>query len=282
MRRTARGMTLIEVMVAVAIMAMLGAMTYGIVFTTVRTQDEAMRMQDRFQSGRVALERIRRELTMAFVSLHQSEDKRTQTLFVGERARLVFNSGAHEPATRGVRQSDQMEVEYRLHRPRGQKHEALVRRVKYHLDDRPERGGREEILVEGVRALRFSYFDKSREDWTDDWEVRIDDAQLMRARLRELQALREQAEGIGAATAEAALAGGAPGSNPLEGVATAVAGAALEATVDVDVAVRTQELLDGLVLPTRVRITLELDNEDAPNLVMQTQVEIPLTEPLWY
>jgi type II secretion system protein J len=274
-------MTLIEVMVAVAIMALLGAMTYGIVFTTVRTQDEAMRMQDRFQSGRVALERIRRELTMAFVSLHQSEDKRTQTLFLGEGERLVFNSGAHEPATRGVRQSDQMEVEYRLHRPRGQQHEALVRRVKYHIDDRPERGGREELLVEGVRALRFSYFDRSREDWTDEWEVRIDDAQLMRARLRELQSLREQAEGIGAATAEAAM-NGAPGVNPLEGVATAVAGAALEATVDVDVAARTQELLDGLVLPARVRITLELDNDGAPNLVMQTQVEIPLTEPLWY
>jgi general secretion pathway protein J len=278
--RNIRGMTLVEVMVAVAIMAMLGAMTYGIVFTTVRTQDEAMRMQDRFQSGRVALERIRRELTMAFVSLHQSEDKRTQTLFKGESDRLIFNSGAHEPATRGVRQSDQMEVEYRLHRPRGQQHEALVRRVKYHIDDRPERGGREELLVEGVRALRIAYFDKQREDWTDEWDVRIDDAQLMRARLRELQNLREQAEGIGAATAEAAMSGAA--ADPLGAVGTAVAGAALEATVDIDVAARTQELLDGLVLPSRVRITLELDNDGAANLIMQTQVEIPLTEPLWY
>lgn len=278
--RNTRGMTLIEVMVAVAIMAMLGAMTYGIVFTTVRTQDEAMRMQDRFQSGRVALERIRRELTMAFVSLHQSEDKRTQTLFLGESDRLVFNSGAHEPATRGVRQSDQMEVEYRLHRPRGQAHDALVRRVKYHIDDRPERGGREEVLVEGVRAMKIAYFDKQREDWTDEWDVRIEDAQLMRARLRELQTLREQAEGIGAATAEAAMNGAT--ADPLGAVGTAVAGAALEAQVDVDVAARTQELLDGLVLPSRVRITLELDNDGAANLIMQTQVEIPLTEPLWY
>jgi hypothetical protein len=217
---------------------------------------------------------------MAFVSLHQSEDKRTQTVFLGESERLVFNSGAHEPATRGVRQSDQMEVEYRLHRPRGQQLDALVRRVKYHIDDRPERGGREEILVEGVRALKIAYFDKQREDWTTEWEVRIDDAQLMRVRLRELQRLREQAEGVGAATAEAAATGAT--GDPLAAIGTAVAGAAVEASVDLDVAARTQELLDGLVLPSRVRITLELDNDGANNLVMQTQVEIPLTEPLWY
>jgi general secretion pathway protein J len=266
-RRT-RGMTLIEVMVAVAIMALLGVMTYGIVFTTVRTQDEAMRMQDRFQSGRVALERMRRELTMAFVSLHQSPDKRTRTLFKGESDRIIFNSAAHEPATRGVRQSDQMEVEYRLQRVRGQDLQALVRRAKYHIDDRPSRGGREEVLVEGVKRIEFEYFDKQREDWTRSWDVEVDDALVMRQQLQQLQQLREQVEGAG--------------DNAESGLAEQAAGAAVEVAVDQEVDLRMMELLEGLVLPARVRVTLYLDNDGARDLLMQTQVEIPLSEPLWY
>ena len=274
--RNARGMTLIEVMVAVAIMGLLGVMTYGIVFTTVRTQEEAMRMQDRFQSGRVALERMRRELTMAFVSLHQSPDKRTATLFRGENDSLVFNSAAHEPATRNVRQSDQMEVEYRLARVRGQDLQALVRRVKYHIDDRPQSGGREEVLVEGVKRIEFQYFDKFSEDWDSSWDVEITDAIEMRARLKQLQTLREQAEGAADAAAEGA--GGGAGAD----LGAAVAGAATEVVVDQQVDLLMNELLEGLVLPTRVRVTLYLDNDGERDLVMQTQVEIPLTEPLWY
>jgi len=261
-------MTLIEIMVAVAIMALLGVMTYGVVFTTVRTQEDAMRMQDRFQSGRVALERMRRELTMAFVSLHQSADKRTQTLFHGESSRIVFDSAAHEPGARNVRQSDQMEVEYHLERVRGQDIDALVRRVKYHIDDRPMSGGREEILVQGVKRLEIEYFDKRRQDWTKSWDVRVDDAQLMRQNLKQLQTLREQAEAVG--------------TDPNAGLGDQAMGAAIEMAVDQDVDLQINELLDGLILPARVRVTLYLDNDGAPDLLMQTQVEIPLTEPLWY
>jgi len=273
-------MTLIEVMVAVSIMALLGVMTYGIVFTTVRTQEDAMRMQDRFQSGRVALERMRRELTMAFVSLHQSPDKRTRTLFRGERDRLVFNSAAHEPTTRHDRQSDQMEVEYRLQRVRGQDFQALVRRAKYVIDDQPMRGGREEILVEGVKSIQFEFFDKDRESWKRSWDVTIDDAMEMRMRLRQLEQLREQAEGMADNAGE--MGGMGAGAGMGGGMAEAAMGAVAEVLVDQQVDEMMRELLEGLILPARVRVTLTLDNDGARDLLMQTQVEIPLSEPLWY
>lgn len=265
---SARGLTLVEVLVAVAITALLGSVTYGIVFTTIRTQEDAISIQDRFHAGRVALEHIRRELTMAFVSLHQADDKRTKTLFKGERSSIIFDTAAHETLSRNVRQSDQMEVEYSIKRVKSAENpdvnvEALVKRCKYRIDDRPGVGGREEVLIEGVRAIEFSYYDKFREDWKSEWDVEIDDAVPLREKLHEITQLREKADAV------------------RDDEQTGVAGVAVAAEADKQIDEAQSDLMDGLFLPSRVRIRLTLENfDDVVN--METQIEIPLIEPLWY
>ncbi|MCC6620252.1 MAG: prepilin-type N-terminal cleavage/methylation domain-containing protein [Deltaproteobacteria bacterium] len=268
-RASARGMTLLEVMVASGLASMLGILAYGVIMTTVEVQDDGLYMQNNFNAGRVAVERLRKELTMAFVSLHQAEDKRTKTLFVGEKDNLVFNTSAHEPLTRDSRTSDQLEVEYRLARVRSSYDsevytEALVRRVKYHIDDAPGRGGYEEILVEGVKEFELAYFDKFREDWTGEWDVTIDDAVEMRVRMKELQQLRDTVEGV------------------RDDESTGVAGVVVADEAEKQIDEAELELLDGMILPSRVRITLVLEDRDGYTFPMQTQVEITMTEPLWY
>ena len=42
------------------------------------------------------------------------------------------------------------------------------------------------------------------------------------------------------------------------------------------------ELMEGLFLPSRVRIRIELSLDRDTQVSMETQVEMPLTEPLWY
>ncbi|PIE65532.1 MAG: hypothetical protein CSA24_02540 [Deltaproteobacteria bacterium] len=256
---------------ATAVTAILGTLSYGVMMTAISTQEDALIVQERYHAGRIALERMRRELTMAFVSLHQAEDARTVTLFEGEDDRLVFNTGAHEPLKRNVRQSDQLEVEYftkSVETEAGDKVDALMRRVKFHIDDRPGKGGREDILVEGVRKLELEYFDEYAEDWRDEWTVRIDDAIEMRQRLKEVQAVRDQLDDArndgGASVAGAAV--------------TALAAEAIDREVDsVEL-----ELMEGLFLPARVRIHLVLVDNDDNEFHMETQVEIPMVEPLWY
>ncbi len=267
-----RGMTLIEIMVAVGIWGMMGTLVAGIMFSTISTQQSVMDLQERFHGGSVALDRLRKELTMAFVSLHQADDKRTRTVFLGESNRIVFDTAAHEPLTRDAHQSDQLEVEYRVDTVKGhngKQVKALIRKVKFHIDDRPGSGGREEILVEGVKELELTYFDKFRESWTDDWDVEIDDAQEMRVRLKEVQTARETVEGV----RDAETAG-------VEGVLEVVAADEAEKTVDEAQA----QLMDGLFLPSRVKVRLVLEDpeDDAEEHVMETQVEITMIEPLWY
>lgn len=267
--RGQRGMTLIEVMVATGVWVLLGVLVSGIMFSTISTQEQVSELQSRFHGGRVALDRLRKELTMAFVSLHQAEDKRTRTVFIGESNRILFATAAHEPLTRDARQSDQLEVEYRVDSVRndkGERTKALIRKVKYHIDDRPGSGGREEVLVEGIKELELEYFDKFREDWTSDWDVEIDDAQEMRARLKEVQAARETVDGVR--------------DDEQSGIAGVVAADAADKQVDEVQA----ELMDGLFLPSRVRVRLVLEDPEEPDEehAMETQVEITMIEPLWY
>ncbi|MFO0751056.1 MAG: type II secretion system protein GspJ [Myxococcota bacterium] len=264
-----RGMTLLEVLVASSLAVLLGTLTYGVVTTTVNTQDSAIFIQNRFNSARVAIDRMRRELTMAFVSLHQADDKRTKTLFQGSSDRLVFDTAAHEPLTRDSHTSDELEVEYRLERVKSSDDpdvytKALVRRVKFHIDDRPGEGGREEILVENVKSLEFEYFDKYREDWTDDWDVTIDDAVKMRERLKQLQQMRDTVQGVA------------------DDESTGVAGVVVAGEADKQIDDAELELLDGMVLPSRVKMKLVIEDREGYTFPMQSQVEITMTEPLWY
>ncbi len=263
-----RGLTLIEVMVATGLWVLLGTLISGIMFSTIETQTSTLEVQGRYHAGRVALDRLRRELTMAFVSLHQAEDKRTKTVFKGESDRLLFATAAYEPLTRNSRQSDQLEVEYRVTnvRIKDETVRSLVRRVKYHIDDRPGSGGREELLVERVKRVEFEYFDKSRESWTSDWDVEVDDAQDMRKRLKELQTMREKVDSV------------------REDEQTGVAGVVVADEADKQVDEAELDLMDGLVLPSRVRVRIVLaDLEDEQReYVLETQVEIGMVEPLWY
>lgn len=273
-RSRERGMTLIEIMVAVGIWGMMGTLVAGIMFSTISTQQAVMDLQERFHGGSVALDRLRKELTMAFVSLHQAEDKRTRTVFLGEGNRIVFDTAAHEPLTRDAHQSDQLEVEYRVDTVKGHNGKpvkALIRKVKFHIDDRPGSGGREEVLVEGVKELELTYFDKFRERWTNDWDVEIDDAQEMRVRLKEIQAMQEKVDDAREAPSQGNIAADAM---------TVAAAGEIDKTIDEAQA----QLMDGLFLPSRIKVRLVLEDteDEAEEHVMETQVEITMIEPLWY
>ena len=269
-RRTAaqRGLTLIEVSMALAI---IGTLSYGALDATITTQEEALLIQERFHGARITLDRMKRELTMAFVSLHQADDKRTITIFEGERNKIVFDTAAYEPLERDAHQSDQLELAYYVKRVTsrfGDRVDALVRRVKYHIDDQPGEGGREEVVVEGVTKLELEYYDPIREDWRDDWEVRVDDAVEMRTKLKQIQEVRDKIEDVV--------------NNEDNDLATAAVAATAGAEASKEVDKVADDVMDGMFLPARVRIRLTFEDSDGDPVSIETQVEIPMTEPLWY
>ena len=256
-----RGMTLVEIMIAVAVLGILSALTYSAMTYSIEAQERTRRLHERYHAARLTLERLKRELSMAFISLHQAPDKRTKTVFEGERSRILFMSTSHEPIQRDVHQSDQVEIEYSLQS--GEEGQELVRRIKHHIDDRPGKGGNEEVMVSGVKDLRFEYYDEQGARWRSDWTVRVEDAEEMRVKLKAVRAQGELAKGA------------------LEGRGAAVETLG-ENVVDKKMDDAETDLLDDLFLPVRVRIRLVLIDDTDREYVLETQAEVPMKEPLWY
>jgi general secretion pathway protein J len=164
----ARGFTLVEVLIAVAITAAMAAMTIGS-FSQVDRAGEVARLQnDRYAGARVALSRLRRELSMAFISnfYDGTRYRDRPTLFVGREDEVLFTTFAHVRLYRDAKESDQAVVEYTLDAdPEHQGEEALFRRSKPRIDDEPDRGGRRDLVADHVRSLRFQYWDPKRKEW---------------------------------------------------------------------------------------------------------------------
>ncbi|MHB8875178.1 MAG: type II secretion system protein GspJ [Myxococcaceae bacterium] len=178
--RHRRGFTLMEVMVAIAITALMGALI-GVSFTSGMKAKETVEADaERYRMLRTAMSRMCREIGAAFVSdrydakrYRDSYDRPTN--FVGERNRLLFTSLAHQRLYADAKESDQMVVEYSVKSStekasRGR--DDLVRRENPMLEEHMDRGGSEDVLFEGVKKVEFEYWDSEKKEWDDEWDTR--------------------------------------------------------------------------------------------------------------
>ena len=69
-RAFARGFTLVELLVAVAVLAFVTMLLYGAFSGMKRSRDGLTRMQGRYREGRLALARFVRDLESAYISSH--------------------------------------------------------------------------------------------------------------------------------------------------------------------------------------------------------------------
>lgn len=180
MRLRPRGFTLMEVVIAVAITAFIGAII-GITFNTTIQNKEVIETQaEHARMLRTAMNRMTREIGAAFVS-DRYDSKRYRdafdrpTNFVGARDKLLFTTLSHQRLYADAKESDQMVVEYQVKGspdPKARGRNDLVRREKALLEERMERGGTEDTLYEGARRLEFQYWNSERKQWEDEWDTR--------------------------------------------------------------------------------------------------------------
>lgn len=175
---SSRGVTLIEVMIAVGITAVIGAMVMGAFQRTYASKELAEAQDERFSSGRMALTRIARELSQAFLSDHYDRKRYREPLTVfrgkdgGERDDLLFATMSHERLAQDAKESDQSVVEYKLDRdPENRDAEALYRREKARIDEDPEDGGHDDLVARDVKRLTFSFWDAAKKEWVREWDT---------------------------------------------------------------------------------------------------------------
>jgi general secretion pathway protein J len=165
----------VEVMIAIAITAIIGALTAGS-FRQVSRAGELVRAQDeRYAAARLALSRLSRELSMAYVSDHfdPKQHRDRPTLFQGREDELLFTTMAHERLYRDAKEGDAAAVEYVVDTdPDHSGEEALFRREKARIDGEPDRGGRRDLVADRVTGFRLRYWDAKRKDWVREWSTR--------------------------------------------------------------------------------------------------------------
>lgn len=175
-----RGFTLMELMIAIAITALMGGMIAMSFQTGFHAKETIEADADRYRMLRTAMDRMTREISAAYVSdrydaTRYRDQNDRPTNFVGERDHLLFSSLAHERLYTDAKESDQMVVEYSVKTgadPDARDRQDLVRRENPLVQGPMDRGGTEDILYEGIRKLELSYWDSQRKEWVDEWDTR--------------------------------------------------------------------------------------------------------------
>lgn len=193
-RSQARGFTMIEVLIALVLLATVAAAIMRTMQITFETKHRVEVLNERYNEGRQIMVRLTRELGMAFLraeipEIERTEDPNMVTRFKGEEDEVYFASTSHLRLTAGAPESDQTELAYFLRRgdrENGFDGKTLYRRESRRVDGDPERGGYIYKVVEGVKEFRLEYWDDTAEigddAWQRDWDSRDDD--LMPARIR--------------------------------------------------------------------------------------------------
>lgn len=190
--RGANGFTLIEIMLALAILATLMALTWGTVTSSFRFRRATLDKFDRYRTVQQAMDRMAREISMAFVTnigqvaTNDQGEINYVTGFFGSDDEISFTSLAHVRTLADEAASEQCEISFRLESQRGEDgdmHQNLIRREDPIIDDKPEEGGALYPLLRDVEHIRFEYWDPTREiadeAWVDQWDAVNDhDGQL--------------------------------------------------------------------------------------------------------
>ena len=111
-----RGMTLIEIMIAISILAIVIGMAWGS-FGMVSTQQERIQgINDRLHEVEQAVNRMVRDLSTAFMTTHGLDDTqvmiRYKTGFLGDKDRLDFTSMGYVRMFKDEKVGDQSEISY--------------------------------------------------------------------------------------------------------------------------------------------------------------------------
>ncbi|MGM0558344.1 MAG: type II secretion system protein GspJ [Myxococcota bacterium] len=189
------GFTLIEVLVAVSIMASLTAVMWISVSSMFQTRDVVTERFERYQIMRVSMDRISRELASAYLAgpehggeeiPGEEEDQRTglqggeqdgeeagglnqrdqddivQYGMIGREDEISFTAFAHVRTVEGELASRHAEISYFLERRRSDEGElvnSLMRREDVTPDDDIEDGGEVYTMIPNVEEIEFEYWD---------------------------------------------------------------------------------------------------------------------------
>lgn len=208
--RPSAGFTLIEVLLAVSILAVITSIMWISVSNMFRTRDFMNERFERYQIMRVSMDRMARELASTYLAgpehggeplpgeeeeakQAQAESGSSQRMrepvqfgMIGRDDTLNFTTFAHIRTLAGEKASQHAEIGYFTERHRNDEGElvtALMRREDTTVDDDITDGGRIFTMIPNVEEVKFEFWDPGRVKvgtmeemaeegrWVDSWDT---------------------------------------------------------------------------------------------------------------
>jgi prepilin-type N-terminal cleavage/methylation domain-containing protein len=183
-RRSQTGFTLIETMLALALMAFITSILWGTFAQTAKIKKRVEQEQDRTHTVRVALMRMSREIEMAFLTAETSGTQERRTMFSGSSHNdfdeLRFSWFGHQRLRSDSAEGDTALVTYfgQLD-PDDPTVTNLMRRETRRLEakDPAMIPGETYILCPAVSRVKFAYYDYKQKEWREEWDTTKADGQ---------------------------------------------------------------------------------------------------------
>jgi general secretion pathway protein J len=179
MTRARSGMSLVEVMVAMTIFAVVATLLYSGFSQTARVKARVESSLDREHEIRGGIERMAQELATAYTSNQRNINEALRTMMTGfvakaegSNTKIYFSSFSHRRLYRNAHESDQNELAYFVTAdPDDQSKDVLARREQRRVDDDLEKGGQIQVLIEDVRGFEIQFFDPLTKEWSSVWDT---------------------------------------------------------------------------------------------------------------
>ena len=179
-RRTEAGFTLIEVMIAVAILSSITVLLWGSYQQTFKSRRIVEANLNRYRAARLAMDRMLRDVQMAYLSnnIVPGTEQTPRTFFDGARHadvdELHFSYFGHQRLYAESKESDTAVVGYFGGRDRDNPRQLnLYRKETRRIQaDRFEQiPGETELLCDDVVRLELKYYHPDRKEWLDTWRT---------------------------------------------------------------------------------------------------------------
>ena len=174
--RSRRGLTLIEIIVALGIMALIGSISAGTLSSSIDALDAIEEAEGSTRTARIAMRRITRAIELAYLTENRAAVNTYQTVFVGkddgDEDQVWFASLGHHRKIRDSRECDQTEITlFTDEDPDNSDTKVLFMREAPRIDQYPDKDGRPMPLARGVSRFDLRYLDGTTGEWTDEWDT---------------------------------------------------------------------------------------------------------------
>lgn len=194
-RRAQSGLTIMEVMIACAVLAFMMAMAWRTIASTATTKKTVIAFEQRNHEIRMALRRVVADFESAYLSSNEDPNLASthpRTMMVARSGSNVpevrFSTMGHRPLWADANESEQTVVSYLEHQDRERNTLDWVRREQRRLsNENPEQEPAEyDVLLRDVEKVEIDFWSWKNQEWQDTWNTTQSDGQrgLLPSRVR--------------------------------------------------------------------------------------------------